>query len=273
MSKVESGEIPISADTSSGGTVNLTGRGADVNTAKKNRRGFRSRHHATSGPPTIIQRQVKFEGKCDKLKGHIYDCADVRQSDMFMKTTKEIAEFVGSTYKQGGDICRAVEGLNLPTFEDPPDPPDNATKTQLRKWEKKVDEFVKRELQLEENIQTLYSLVWGQCTDIMRQKVQGLNVFKSMSENKDGLELLRAIKDITYNFQSQKKLSQALHESKRRYYTLSQGQHVTTQTYLEQYQNVVDVLKHSGANVGLEPGLMQEFADERRKTQGAYRGR
>ena len=87
-----------------------------------------------------------------------------------------------------------------------------------------------------------------------------------MSENKDGLELLRAIKDITYNFQIQKKLSQALHESKRRYYTLSQGQHVTTQVYLEQYQNVLDVLTHSGGNVGLEPGLMQEYADEHKKT-------
>jgi hypothetical protein len=266
MSKVETVKTPIPADALSGVMSSYTRKGADGVTAKKNRRGFRNRHHAASGATMIVQRQVKFEGKCEKLKGYIYDCTDVHQSDMFMKTTKEIDEFVGSTYKQGGDICQAVEGLSLPNLQEPPDPPDDATKTQLRMWEKKVDEFVKRQLQLEENIQTLYSLVWGQCTDIMHQKIEALDVFTNMSEDKDGLELLRAIKDITYNFQSQKKLSQALHKSKRRYYTLMQGKHVTTQAYLEQYQNVVDVLEHSGAHVGLEPGLMLEFADKREKS-------
>jgi hypothetical protein len=47
----------------------------------------------------------KFEGKTEDLKGHIYDCADARQSDQFTKTTKEIAEYLGRTaYKHGGDI-------------------------------------------------------------------------------------------------------------------------------------------------------------------------
>lgn len=27
--------------------------------------------------------QNKFEGRCPDLKGHIYDCTDSRQSDMF----------------------------------------------------------------------------------------------------------------------------------------------------------------------------------------------
>jgi hypothetical protein len=183
-----------------------------------------------------------------------------------MKTTKEIAEYVGSTYKQGGDICQAVEGLSMPTLQEPPDPPEDATRTQIRKWEKMVDEFVKRELQLEENIQALYSLVWGQCTDIMLQRIEALDTFANMSDTKNGLELLRAIKNISYNVQHQKKLSQALHESKRWYYALTQTRQITTQVYLEQYRNIVDVLKYSGASVGLEPGLIYEFAIERNKT-------
>ena len=44
-----------------------------------------------------VPRQPKFEGKCDKLKGHVYDCSDARQADLFIKTTKEVAEFVGRT--------------------------------------------------------------------------------------------------------------------------------------------------------------------------------
>ena len=39
---------------------------------------------------TFTPRAPKFEGKCTDLKGHIYDCSDARQSDQFMKTTREI---------------------------------------------------------------------------------------------------------------------------------------------------------------------------------------
>jgi hypothetical protein len=109
------------------------------------------RRPGKSGPSShqgSMPKQTKFEGKCDELKGHIFDCTDVRQSDQYSKTVKEIAEFVGRTYKYGADARLAVEHLARPNLQEPSDPPDNATKTQLRIWEKKVDEFVKRETYL-----------------------------------------------------------------------------------------------------------------------------
>jgi cytochrome c biogenesis protein ResB len=69
----------------------------------------------------------KFEGKCTELKGHIYDCSDSRQSDKFTKTTKEIAEYVGRTYKYGGDIRVVVNNLEEISITEPTDPPDGAT--------------------------------------------------------------------------------------------------------------------------------------------------
>ena len=42
-------------------------------------------------------KQPKFEGKCEELKGFIYDCSDARQADMFTKTMKEIAGMQGGT--------------------------------------------------------------------------------------------------------------------------------------------------------------------------------
>jgi hypothetical protein len=53
----------------------------------------------------------KFEGKVDALKGFYYDCSDVKQSDMFVKTTKEIAGYVGRTYKfasKGADMKSGI---------------------------------------------------------------------------------------------------------------------------------------------------------------------
>lgn len=74
----------------------------------------------------------KFDGRCDELRGHIYDCSDYRSADMFTKTTKEIAEHVGRTYRYGGDARIAVENMQAPTFQQPADIDDNAGRTATR---------------------------------------------------------------------------------------------------------------------------------------------
>jgi len=174
---------------------------------------------------------------------------------MFVKTTK--AEYVGRTYKYGGDIRLAVENLELPIINEPSDPPAGATRTKECIWEKQVDEYVKRSTYLtNENIKTLYSLVWGQCTDVMRQKVEALpNFFNGMSSEGDSLSLLKAIKIMAFNFQSQKYLSHSMYESMKRFYSMTQGKYMTTQVYLEQFQSMVDVIDHTGGTVGHQPGL------------------
>jgi hypothetical protein len=242
------------------------------NSSGGRRHGMRGSAHGTgaaNGPsnrtPTAVVTRTKFEGKCDKLKGHIFDCSDSRQADQFTKTTKEIAEYVGSTYRHGGDARRMIETLEKPILRLPPDPPDDAPRSAVRLWEKRVDEVAKREAFLEENLKTIFSIVWGQCTDIMRQKLEALEEFAEMSNSLDGIALLKAIKDQSFNFQSQKKLHHALHESTRRFYLLQQGRHVTVQHYLEQFQNAVDVLEHSGGPPGYMIGIESALAEERNK--------
>jgi hypothetical protein len=200
-------------------------------------------------------RTPKFEGKCADLKGHIYDCLDVRQSDQYTKTTKEIAEYVGRTYTYGGDARLAVETLALPTLTKPTDPPADANRTDTRIWEKTVDEHVKQRLRLDENMKTLYSLVWGQCTDIMRQKLEAHESFAGVLSTGDRLGLLRLVKGVAFQFHSQKYLPHALHEALKRYYNCAQGKYATAQVYLEHFQNVIAVVTESGGSIAGHPGV------------------
>jgi hypothetical protein len=177
-----------------------------------------------------------------------------------MKTTKEIAEYAGRTFKKEDDVRLAIENLSLPTLVLPADPVDDTNKRLNRIWEKEVDEYVKRKTYLEDNMKTVYSLVWGQCTDMTRQKLESLDAFDAITAGGDGLALLKAIKDLVYNFQSQKYLPHALHESKRRFYLCAQSKFATTSTYLEQFQNTVDDIEHSGGTIGKDPGIMNSLA-------------
>ena len=216
---------------------------------------------------TATPRHPKFEGKCDDLKGHVYDCSDSRQADQFARTTKEIAEYVGRTYKYGGDTRLAVENLAFPKMVEPEDPPDGASKTKIKIWERDVEEFCRRQHNVREHIKTLYSLVWGQCSDIMRQRIEALDEFDKMSTDDDGIALLIAIKAQTFNFQSQKYLPHAMHETKRRFYFFSQGK-LTTQMYHEQFQNLVEVIETIKGNIGVDPGIELLVATELKKNVG-----
>jgi hypothetical protein len=69
-----------------------------------NKKHFSPQKAATTGPQF-----TKFKGRCKELKGHIYDCSNARQLDLFTKTTKEIVFYAGRTYTYGPDIldrCR-----------------------------------------------------------------------------------------------------------------------------------------------------------------------
>jgi hypothetical protein len=70
----------------------------------------------------------------------------------------------------------------------------------------------------------------------------------------NGIELLKNIRTVMYNFQSQKYGPMALHESKRQFYVILQDKHMTVTVYLERFQNGVEVIKHCGGTIGVDPG-------------------
>jgi hypothetical protein len=53
----------------------------------------------------------------------------------------------------------AIEKLQPPTFDEPRDPAEGASRTAICIWDKKVDEYVKQENYFAENMKTLYSLI------------------------------------------------------------------------------------------------------------------
>ena len=96
----------------------------------------------------------------------------------------------------------------------------------------------------------------------MKAKLKGLPSFEILNRTFDGLGLLMAIKSIIYKFNSQQYLCHALHESMRRIYIFQQGKQMTASTYLEQFNNMIDIIEAIGCNVGLHEAVITEVASE-----------
>jgi hypothetical protein len=119
-------------------------------------------------------------------------------------------------------------------------------------WEKRLDK-------------TLYSLVWDQCTDTLRPKLEPHGDYDTFRRDSDGAGLLRIIQDVTYHFPSQKPQwhwdsPDDLHEAERRFY-------VTCQKYVEQFPNLVDVISHCGETIGYTPAMELLIASQKSGTR------
>ena len=145
----------------------------------------------------------KFKGKCKNLEGFVFDANKYNQADEYVKTWKEIAEYVGTNFDNGDDVRYTIENNKRPDFPKPVKP-RNSDETDELIWKKEVDQFVKRREMLEKNLRKLYSLVWGQCTDVMRERLEGLPQYSQIKDDCDSLKLLELIKSINFKFEDQK---------------------------------------------------------------------
>ena len=87
------------------------------------RRRRNQRRHGNRGVEHKRGRQPKFEGREPRLQGHIYDWTGERTPERYIRTTREIGNYVGITYpKYTANFTAAVDSLELTDPEEPPAP-------------------------------------------------------------------------------------------------------------------------------------------------------
>ena len=225
---------------------NNTGRG---DRSARGGRG-RGRSNPTNKKPQAKPQSVaskKFQGNCDQLQGCIFDCSDSRQADLFVTTLKRLSEHVGSTYTNGGDIRSSIVNeikfdIPIPTAPVLVDPlaPTPAETVLNMIFKGKITAYIKRDAILDDNIQKAYSLVLGQCTDLLQSKLKQQQNWAAIALAQDVIQLIVLIKSITFKFEDQKYLPLALYQAKANIYNLRQL-NMTNHEYLQRFNNLVDV--------------------------------
>ena len=77
-------------------------------------------------------------------------------------------------------------------------------------FDKEIDIYMKRRSTLDKNLQKCYSLVIGQCTDLLKSKLKQSHEWHADSTTYDVLILIRIIIIIMFKFEEQKYLPLSL---------------------------------------------------------------
>jgi hypothetical protein len=95
----------------------------------------------------------------------------------------------------------------------------------------------------------------------MRAKLESQSGYRTIEDESNGMELLKMIRTIMFNFQSQQYGPWALHGAKVRFLTFKQDKHMTCTEYQKRFLNNVRVLLHCLGDVGTDLGLVNATLD------------
>lgn len=224
--------------------MNLQG---SKNNRRNNKRNDQKKGHNQYG---------RFIGREKSLYGHIYDYNGERSPDMFIRTTKEIANYIGRTSKSySSDFALGIEELKLKELTEPTQP-DPTNPIALEKWKYEYKEFKNKEQEYINFRSNLYNLVFGQCTDALQSRLRSHDDFNKNKQ--DGIELLKMIKSIIHTFEEHQEPADSYDVIKEGFYTLKQGKYMSLSKYYEIFKAHSAVMDDTIA----DKGLIKKIANE-----------
>ncbi|MEL7196302.1 MAG: hypothetical protein AAFO96_27965, partial [Bacteroidota bacterium] len=197
----------------------------------------------------------KFEGREPDLKGYVYDDSTTfRQEQQWQKTTEEIARYINANYsKCGWEVAQAIRKLEVPKIDEIAEPGENPSVAAMKKYEIELTEKLKREGQIGSYLKKAYALVWGQCSESIRDRVKADPDYETFFGKGDTIGLLKAIRGCILDFQSHKYLTETHYDVLKKFYACRQGKEETVQTYKTRFDAIVEQVEHVGAIIGENP--------------------
>ncbi|CAB9528179.1 hypothetical protein SEMRO_2166_G317270.1 [Seminavis robusta] len=274
MSATGSGSSAGATGTTGAGAGSSTGGGTDAmsgitNPSSAGRGGGRGSRGGRGGQfggrrqPNQTPAPRKFTGKSPTLEGYIYDLTTpTATAAAFYDTTMEIAELVGRTYTKGNYTKLEIESLTSQDLDRPklPMEADGTTastdEVDLAIFKQEVAAYVKGADKLKENRQNAFSLIWGQCSETLRAKVQASADLPALNKSANVIGLLQAIRSVMLQFQTRKYQPLAILESKRRAMTFRQGDK-SVEEYYRLFKQKIEATEHNGGCFGYETSLVQ----------------
>ena len=204
--------------------------------------------------------QSRFEGREPTLKGYIYDLPTDFNQDQFLKTTKEIKNYVGRTYKSyTGELIQAIDDLELEDPEEPELPENENNRAEFEIWKIERKEWHDTIKVYDDFRAGLYSIVLGQCSEGLEQKVRSHEDFEEAAQ--DGIALLIIVRSITHAFEDRTNKAHQIVKMKTKLMKFRQGSLPLIQ-YHDQFLSRVEALKHVGATF-YEQAVAEQVATNR----------
>lgn len=200
-----------------------------------------------------------FEGSNPLLKGYYYTYNPEQSAvDQYAATTEKLIEVMCQSLKESQMVKTCLKTLKKETLPEPQleqngtikDTEGATTKVSTRQDELKYTTLIKsweqRKNSLDESLSQTFSTIYGQCNRAMKAKIQEDKQWVTVDTNCDAVGLLKIIKSIAHNNETQKNPVISLIQAEKRLLNMTQGDNQSNDSYRLKFENQASVIKNMG---------------------------
>ena len=133
----------------------------------------------------------------------------------------------------------------MPTIEKQKPLARDADDVDREMWKEDVKAVATQRRKLKENVKTLYSIIWGQCSKTMIEKIKEEETFETVEEEDDAVELLSILKRISYKCQANNEITQSLFDAQKRFFNTYQQRYMSNQEWFILFTGMATALDHT----------------------------
>jgi hypothetical protein len=192
------------------------------------------------------------------MSGHIYQCFGEGKGGQtqFIRTTEVLGQYIAKYVKYPADMTCLTRELKQPSITRPLDLTSSASEFEKLQWKQEVEDYFKRNRQLQHNTKTVYSVIWGQCSEALRARLKSHPDFDVNDTSQNCEWLLKTIKGIMIRFESQRFVFLSMADATQQVFTFRQGPDMALSKYYEDFKNLIEVYEHYGGDLGSSPVLV-----------------
>ena len=215
------------------------------------------------------------KGDEDSLGSDVFDYGKHNQNQ-YNKTLEAILSLIGRTFSQPGNTITSMRKLEkvvlrepeVPTYKNVEDLKNDEEKQKVRNLNRTLDlKYVeglkyhnKEEQVLKGNLESAYSLVWGQCTPSMQAQLKTMANYLAIREHFEVFDLLKEIKGHTFRLTDRDYPFQSVWDSYLNVFNTIQGSNEFLDKFQERFNIVVEAAEGYGCRFGTEEILWETDA-------------
>ena len=124
-------------------------------------------------------------GKCEAMKTDVLDYGEPGHTELYRRSREALLDYVRVEYAEGDAVAESILAGAAEYPPQPTDPPAGASRTEEEIWKRKVAPYVNAQADIDNGLKQAYTLMWGQCSQRLRDKLETSSRFAIVSAVKD----------------------------------------------------------------------------------------
>ena len=124
-------------------------------------------------------------------------------------------------------------------------------------YREEIKAYVSKMDRLKHTETALYNIVWGQCSRLMKNKLQADENFEDIEEDHNVSGLLKGIRSLCHQIDNNVSVYESLDDLLRQFYLYRQQPNEDNALHLKRFKEFIDVLDHFGCSIFEDNSLVR----------------